>query len=336
MVSARWKIEVAARYNHRLLTIRNEFSGNYGYRVLKRCSRLREREHVYVHTVPFDRNVAKSVLLYIEFGFIHENRNTFQHFHPTSNLFRETKFICVHWIYVPAYGVKMFTCVHIKVTINHYIGADGSDRCPSFSIFRFLVAQAPCRESGTIFGLPIESPLINKTSSASATGSNNKNCVVFFSLRHNSICRFLWFSSSFFPFQWIREKCRTILLAPLKWKICIIRLRIRIDGKSTTKQHTHTINHREGSDRFSSKEDEKVEKKTGKINYYVGQMAMHYVYVYWCVCVLWFYGLLHRNNTENMFICDRLHLWTYSCVRNGSSTFNKIYLVCINYEEMNT
>lgn len=86
-------------------------------------------------TAPVDRNVAKSVLLYIEFGFTHDHRNTFQHFHPMdspSNLFaRRNLFVCVcawaHWIYVKgaACGAKMFTCVHIKVTINHYIGADG-------------------------------------------------------------------------------------------------------------------------------------------------------------------------------------------------------------------
>lgn len=55
-----------------------------------------------------------------------EKRNTFQHFHSIET-YSEAKFICVHRIYAKHFGVKMFTCVHIKVTINHYIGADAAN-----------------------------------------------------------------------------------------------------------------------------------------------------------------------------------------------------------------
>lgn len=46
-----------------------------------------------------------------------------------SNLFRDGIYLCAANLWA-TYGAKMFTCVHIKVTINHYIGADVCCVCP--------------------------------------------------------------------------------------------------------------------------------------------------------------------------------------------------------------
>lgn len=118
MVSARWQWRLPC-HDHRLLTIRNEFRGNY-YRVLERRRRWsakkegargREGEIKRAKRRPVDRNVAKSVLLYIEFGFTHENRNTFQHFHPIEPFPRRNLFVCGEFM-GHIWGEDVYMCSH--------------------------------------------------------------------------------------------------------------------------------------------------------------------------------------------------------------------------------
>lgn len=105
------------------------------------------------------------------------------------------------------------------------------------------------------------------------------------------------------------KKARTILLTPPE---------VPHNMHNSDRKNGNTINTTKGTkgtDRFSSDDKKKPQK------WIVPRIGQY-------VC-----AIRRKHNIENMFICDRLHLRGYSCVHNGS---NKIYLVYINYEEMNT
>lgn len=70
------------------------------------------------------------------------------------------------------------------------------------------------------------------------------------------------------------------------------------------KKNNITINHKRNLSIFGKGKKNKQNKKLDIIVTYLGQMAMHYVYKY----IAKKHNAIHRNNIENMFICDRLHL----------------------------